>query len=302
MPLGDGVGGFFNIGVRRLRFFGVDHIDVVVFAHFPHVAGHLVSVEYQNHLAVPVALVIAQQVHQQLTGGVQTLLGRFLQLVPGEDDVVAVHQQKLLSIGVGPLSSAGDRVGRRLRRLFPPGFGRWVKIPPADGAIGPLINGHQLLVLFQRARIARLPGRLGNRFLRLRRLLLLFRFFGLPSPVSTAFHVHILRHLIPFDGKTGAVGAEHRIYRVFQIPLRVVARLFNDFLLVVTGQIALQAVRKPGFSLGIGRRLAGIVPHAGGGGQARQQRPLPRAFRRVKSAAHLLNIRHSPAQVGGRQL
>ena len=300
VPLGDGVGGFFNIGVRRLRLFGIDHIDVVIFAHFPQVAGHLVGVENQNHLTAPVALIIAEQIHQQLAGGIQALLGQVFQLVPGENDIVAVHQQKLLPVGVGPLPQRGRGFFRRRLLFFPPGLGRRVKIPPADGAVGPFIDSHQLLVLLQRAGISLPPDRLGRRF-RLRRRFLWF-LFGQALSVQAAFHMHIVRHLVPFDGESGAVGAEHRIRGVFQIPLRVVARLLHNLLLVVAGQIALQAVGKPGFSLGVSRRLAGVIPHAGGGGQARQQRPLSPAFRRVESAPHLLDIRHGPAQVDGGQL
>ena len=47
----------------------------------------------------PVALVIAEDVHQDLPGGVHALLGDGFQLIPGEDDIVAVHQQIFFPAG-----------------------------------------------------------------------------------------------------------------------------------------------------------------------------------------------------------
>lgn len=68
------IGGPLDIGVRRLRLLGVDHVDVVVLLHGPLAPSDLIGVKDGDKLAFPVALVVAKKVAQGLPGGVQALL------------------------------------------------------------------------------------------------------------------------------------------------------------------------------------------------------------------------------------
>ena len=72
-------------------------MDVVVLLHASKAALDLVGVEYGDDMALAVALIVAQQVAQGLSGAVQTVFGNGFQLVPGENDVVAIHQQVFFS-------------------------------------------------------------------------------------------------------------------------------------------------------------------------------------------------------------
>ena len=59
-------------------------------------ARHTVGIEHEDEDALFEALIVAENVHQPVTGGVEALLGKGVQLVPRKDDVVAVHQQIFL--------------------------------------------------------------------------------------------------------------------------------------------------------------------------------------------------------------
>ena len=87
------VGHLFNIHIGGLGLLGIYHADAVVPFHRAGVSRYLVGVKYQNQLAPAVALVVAQQLDQPGTGAVQVLPGQLLQLLPGKNDVVPVHQQ-----------------------------------------------------------------------------------------------------------------------------------------------------------------------------------------------------------------
>ena len=105
------IGGPLDVGVRRLRLLGVDHMDAVVLLHGPLAPPDLIGVKDGDDLAFPVTLVVAKKVAQGLPGRVQALPGHGLQLVPGEDDVVPVHQQILRPRGLAGDVPALRRVG-----------------------------------------------------------------------------------------------------------------------------------------------------------------------------------------------
>ena len=65
-PLDEHIGG--------LCLLGVDHMDVVVLLDGAGAAGHAVGIEHQNEHALLVALIVAQDIHQPMAGGVQTFL------------------------------------------------------------------------------------------------------------------------------------------------------------------------------------------------------------------------------------
>ena len=107
--LGDAVGGLLDVHVGGLRLLGVHHVQVVVAFHRAHAPLHLVGVEHQNGHALAVGGVVAQDVHQLPPGGLQALGGQVPQVIPGEDHVVAVHQQVLgpLLGGLYPVGGLG---------------------------------------------------------------------------------------------------------------------------------------------------------------------------------------------------
>ena len=136
------VGGLFDIGVGGLGLLGVHHIDAVVLLHRAGVALHLVGVEDQNDLALAVALIVHQQVGQHGPGGRHVLPGHRLQLLPGEDDVVAVHQEVfraglLLPDGVVVIQTGAGGLLLGLEGLV------------LHLAVGALKDGLELLVLLQ---------------------------------------------------------------------------------------------------------------------------------------------------------
>ena len=167
---GDLVGGLLDVHVGGLGLFGVHHVEVVVLLHRAHPALDLVGVEDQDGHAPPVRREVAQDVHELVPGGLQVFRRQGLQVLPGEDHVVAVHQQVLRPL-FGGLGLVGGRALFR-RGLFhrPEGL----QGVPLDGAVGPLENGHELLVLLQAGPVGGGPGLQGAGALLLGGLLLLF--------------------------------------------------------------------------------------------------------------------------------
>ena len=91
MILGDFVDGLFDIVVRRFGLAGVYDMDAMVFLSRAHIARHLVGVEHQDQLARVEAVIVGQDIHQALTGMLQAFTRDGLELLPGKDDVIAVH-------------------------------------------------------------------------------------------------------------------------------------------------------------------------------------------------------------------
>ena len=87
------IGGLFNVGVGGLRLFRIHHIDAAPPLHRAHAALHLIGVEDQNDLALAEGPVFDQKLGEDFTGGVHVLPGQGVEVVPGEDDVIPVHQQ-----------------------------------------------------------------------------------------------------------------------------------------------------------------------------------------------------------------
>ena len=135
--LGDLVGGPLDIGIGRLRLLGIDHVDIFVPLHGAGVPLHLVGVEHQDHHALFEPLIVAEDIHEHMPGGLQVPLRHLLELLPGEDHVVAVHQQVLRALppgrhrpALGALAAGG--LGRGLHRQA-----------PLHRAVGPLKDGLQ---------------------------------------------------------------------------------------------------------------------------------------------------------------
>ena len=176
--------------VRRFGLLGVDHMDIVVLLNAAGAAGHPVGIEHQDEHALLEALIVAQDVHQLVAGGVQALFGEGVQLVPRKDDVVAVHQQVFRR----DLPLLGGKVGALPLLHRAEGCQR----VPLDGAVGALENFEQLGVLFQRGAVGHGPALRHSRFL-----------LRTSAFAPAAVHMHVAAHLIPGHHKTGPMGAEH---------------------------------------------------------------------------------------------
>ena len=243
----------FNILVAGFSFFGVDYLDVVELALFTQVALLLVAVENQNDPVLLKARKAAEGVHQLPSGSIQIVFRGFRQILPGKDHVIAVHDDALLFQWTdGQLFRGGTVAGIPV-------------LGPFDGAEFPFHNGFQFLAVD-----GQVPGDdLGLFFL-----------------FQAAFQMHIIGHLIPLHGETGAVGAEDGVRRVFHIRFRVVAKGFRYCFLVMTGQISPEGQLQPAATLGVGSNLIRVIAQFRGRNQSFQNGHGTNSFRRVKIAAH----------------
>ena len=116
-------------------------MDAMVFLGRAHIARHLVGVEHQDQLARVEAVIVGQDIHQALTGMLQAFPRDGLELLPGKDDVIAVHEQIL---GTGLLIF--DVIARLVERGAR-GRALWLERAALDLAVGALEDGEQLLVL-----------------------------------------------------------------------------------------------------------------------------------------------------------
>ena len=114
--------------------------------------------------------------------------------------------------------------------------------------------------------------------------------------------MHIVRHLVPWDVKARAVGAEDGARRIFQVRRRVIADGGADCLRIMARGIAVHPALELAAALGIGRDLPRIAPHRADGGRTGQRHRLLPCLRRIKAACHALDILHRPAQLGQGEL
>ena len=255
-------------------------MDVVVLLDAAGTARHTVGIEHEDEDALFEALIVAENVHQPVAGGVEALLGKGVQLVPRKDDVVAIHQQvfggdlPLLGGEIGPLPLL-HRAERRQRVAF-------------DGAVGALKNFQQFGVLFQRSAVSRHPAGTGRG---------LFCCRGGVAPA--AVHVHMAAHLLPRHHKARTVGAEHRVSGVVQVVFRLIVHCLDDLRRVVAGAVAVQRQVQVSPAPGVADHLHGVAAHSGhrcktgkGGRLAVRCR-----LGRVKAALHPLDVAHGAANV-----
>ena len=155
-----------------------------------------------------------------MAGSVETVGGYLLQVVPTVDDVVAVHDEKLLFC---LCLLSGYTAQNVLFRL-------------GSGILGALYGseftdhyGLQLLVVY--AQIAHHHPR---------------PHLGLGLRLAKAgVDVHILPHLVPFHDKARAVGAENAVRAVVKVGLRVVSHFRHHLGGVVAGPITIQSQTYP---------------------------------------------------------
>ena len=114
--------------------------------------------------------------------------------------------------------------------------------------------------------------------------------------------MHVLPHLVPGHHIAGAVGAEHRVGGIVQIPLGVIMGGGDDVGGIAAGPVTVGGQGDPAPAVGVARQLPGIAPQAADRGRALQDGGLPLLVGGAKGALHLLDVVHGPAQVLGRQL
>ena len=166
-------------------------------------------------------------------------VGQGAQLVPGEDDVVAVHDHTLAP-GMEQLRALGlVRAGRGVAH----GGGI---LRAADGAELALQDLLQLPVVEIEAAAEHARRRRGRLRLRL---------------AEAGVDVHIIAHAVPRDDRARAVRAEHAVRRVVKIARGVVAALGDDLLRVVASVVTRDSARDAPAPARIGRDLGGIIAH-----------------------------------------
>ena len=68
--------GLFNILVCGLRFFCVNHIDIVIFHHLTCIAFHFVGVVYEDQCIFLISLIIAENIHEFVPGCFDAGIGK----------------------------------------------------------------------------------------------------------------------------------------------------------------------------------------------------------------------------------
>ena len=226
------------------------------------------------------ALVVPQPVDEHAPGVLQALFRELLELVPGKDDIVAVHQQIFRPLGLGA-SPIGLCRGVGLGRAH--GLG----LIPADGTIGALEDLHELLVCCH-------DGAILRRQVPKRRLL--------HRRLQGAGQVHMFRHLVPLDVDSRTVAAENAVGAVIEIRLRVIAQGFHHLLLVFARLVAPEGTADSAKPPGVGCDGLGIVLHGRHRRRAGEHRLLPHYLGRVEARAHLLQVRHGSSHISLGQL
>ena len=207
-------------------------------------------------------------------------VGQGAQLVPGEDDVVAVHDHALTP-WVEQLSALGlVRTGRGVAH------GGCV-LRAADGAELALQDLLQLPVVEIEAAAEHARRGRGRLHLRL---------------AETGVEVHIIAHAVPRDDRARTVRAEHAVRRVVKVARGVVTALGDDLLRVVAGVVARDAARDAPAPVGIGRDLGGIIAHRGHRRAAGEHSHVAVRLRRGKRAGHEPHVADRAADLLSRDL
>ncbi len=96
MALRQPVGGFFDVEVRCLRFLRIDNVNVMIPQHLAFSSCHTVGIEDHNDVFSAVAGVIREDVQQPVPCRLDVRGRQLLELLPGKNNVVSVHQQEFL--------------------------------------------------------------------------------------------------------------------------------------------------------------------------------------------------------------
>ena len=86
----------FNVHIRRLSFFCIHNMNVVVFENFHCFAFNLVGIKYQDQRIVLEPLIIAKHIHQFISCCFNILFCQFFQIIPCENNIITIYQQIFL--------------------------------------------------------------------------------------------------------------------------------------------------------------------------------------------------------------
>ena len=319
------MGKLLDVLIRRLRLLRIDHMDVVVIQNFRFMALYPVGVEHHDHLTARRALIVAQNILQQAAGAVHVPLCQLPKLLPGKNDVVAVHQKipvPALGRPGGGLSVASVHPAAGMitvpavfsgNRFVPfvgsigagedlvdflrshPGFFPFSVVFPGNDLTGTAVLSSRAV---RRISVPGSPGQSGRGTQIVLIESLFLRLLSHPGKRK----VHIVRHPVPGHHKAGTVGAEYGIRRVVRIPGRIISGALHHLRRIVAGLIALQGDEKPAVSPAVGGHLFLVVLHFRSGDAPRQNGRLPVVFRCSECAVHPLDVRHGPADQAGRNL
>ena len=224
---------FFNVLIGGFRLFRINHMDIVICFHAARIAFHFVSIKYKNQRGFFESLIITQNIHQFFPGAVDVGCCQFFQILPGKDDVIAVHQQifflpvrrLFLLIIAGRFAVSLQRIPATLfPSLYAPSSRRFLSQFP-NRTVGALKDLFQFFLGCPVFFILFFPVFRGHRLLRLRLLT------GRCIPAT--LHMHIVFHLIPVDHKPGTVCTKDRSGRILKIGFRIVSDRLHDIFLIV---------------------------------------------------------------------
>ena len=206
-------------------------------------------------------------------------VGKGTQLVPREDDVIAVDDHALTP-GMEQLRVLGIvRTGRGVAH------GGCI-LRAADGAELALQDLLELAVI-EIEPAAKHPRRILGCGLLL---------------AEAGVEMHIIAHTIPRDDRARTVGAKDAVRRVVKVARGLVAALCNDFLRVVAGIVARDGTRDASAPARVRRDLSGIIAHRAHRRAAREHSHVAVRLRRGKRAAHEAHIADRAADLFGRHL
>ena len=109
--------------------------------------------------------------------------------------------------------------------------------------------------------------------------------------------MHILRHLVPFDIETCAVGAEYGIGRIFGVAVTVVANGGNDLVGVVTFTVAAHDTGQSAVAVGVADDFVHVASQFGNRAASLYHGHFPYSFGRIKFRRHMLKIGDSTSHI-----
>ena len=136
------VGRLLDIHIRRFGLLGVHHVQSVLLFDRADAALDLVRIEHDDQMALAHTLVVTQDVDERGARGVHVARGDLAQLVPREDDIVAVHEQVIV------LTNARD-VKLFERRGLLAALLKGLEAAVLDGAVGAFEEGAKLAVVLE---------------------------------------------------------------------------------------------------------------------------------------------------------
>ena len=213
---------------------------------------NLVGIKYHDQVAPPVALVVAEHIHQAVASTIQRDLHQLPQFIPGIENVITIHQKiffhrfflfcTVICSGIVYHLARAAVIGEFTLAL----------------AVGTGKDSLQFLVISSKrcgsasATTARIPST-PVRFRCCACFLSVYRKSGLD--------VHVMLHFIPRHHESGSVSAEYRAGRICQIQFCLIMGILYYLHCIVAGEIPLQHTAYAAASFRIGHDFPLIVLH-----------------------------------------